>query len=84
VLDHLRANGVQIRTQGQLAPEQVADLHRWSAEGMSKAEIGRRLGITRQAVSLRLSRADASDTSSGVVPLGGPPETDLRCDQTYR
>lgn len=57
VLVHLKAAGVEIRPRGKLSPEQVVELHQLHEEGWKMAAIGGHLGMTKAAVSMRLSRA---------------------------
>jgi DNA-binding transcriptional regulator LsrR (DeoR family) len=56
VLAKLRTAGVEIRTHGKLSPEDMVEVRRLRAAGWTQQQIADRFGVTRAAVSLRLSR----------------------------
>lgn len=58
VLARLKAEGVQLDPERQRAAREARtdEMRQLRKAGLTLTEIGRRYGITRQAVSLRLSR----------------------------
>ena len=70
VLAHLKAAGVQIRPRGKLTVEDLVEIRRLRSEGWTQQRIADRFGVTRAAMSLRLSRQPSADDHA---PLGGTP-----------
>jgi DNA-binding Lrp family transcriptional regulator len=64
VLARLKAAGVQLDPERQHEVRRVRteEMRRLKEEGLTLTEIGKRYGITRQAVSLRLSRLAAASS----------------------
>ncbi|MBM6403518.1 hypothetical protein JQN72_04580 [Phycicoccus sp. CSK15P-2] len=61
MLDWLHRQGIEVRTHGKLAPDDVVEIRRLQEEGWTQQRIADRFGVTRAAVSLRLKRQPAGD-----------------------
>ncbi|MFC5676988.1 MULTISPECIES: helix-turn-helix domain-containing protein [Aeromicrobium] len=56
LLDWLRREGIEIRSGGKLSTEDMLEVRRLRSDGWSHQRIAEQFGVTRSAVSLRLSR----------------------------
>lgn len=60
VLVHLKASGVELRPRGKLTPEEAEELVRLRQDGWTLRALAERYGVSRAAVSSRLSRRSAA------------------------
>ncbi|HPU14124.1 MAG TPA: hypothetical protein PLQ19_10055 [Aeromicrobium sp.] len=56
MLSWLHREGVEIRSQGKLSPEDMVEIRRLRTQGWTHQRIADQFGVSRAAVSLRLSR----------------------------
>lgn len=61
LLDWLRTEGVEIRSGGKLSAADMIEVKQLHSDGWSHQRIADRFGVTRSAVSLRLSRERQRD-----------------------
>jgi hypothetical protein len=65
LLDWLRREGVEIRSGAKLSTDDLIEIRQLRSDGWSHQRIPDRFGVSRPAVSLRLTRERQRDTEPG-------------------